>query len=146
MTSAGDFIVDDDGMGYADIGEEEDWGRADEKSPKEADGNATSKKREDSSTAGIHSAWDVRLEHTILGHCLLSAVSMAVSSGAHAVHCADQRGSKRKSAEPDPKARQRMQGMFKRAPVRTVQRSTATDQSSEDLLSDILGSIGGDTG
>jgi len=27
-----------------------------------------------------------------------------------------------------------------------VQRSTATDQSSEDLLSDILGSIGGDTG
>lgn len=58
MTSAGDFIVDDDGMGYADIGEEEDWGRADEKSPKEADGNATSKKRKDSSTAGTHCAWD----------------------------------------------------------------------------------------
>ena len=37
-----------------------------------------------------------------------------------------------------------MQGMFKRAPVRAVQRSSATDQSSEDLLSDILGSIGGD--
>ncbi len=45
-------------MGYADIGEEEDWGRADEKSPKEADGNATSKKRKDSSTAGTHCAWD----------------------------------------------------------------------------------------
>lgn len=56
MTSAGDFIVDDDGMGYADIGEEEDWGRADEKSPKAADGNATSKQRKDSSIAGIHGA------------------------------------------------------------------------------------------
>lgn len=86
-----------------------------------------------------------QVEHGILRHCLLSAMNMAVSSDVHAVHCADQRGSKRKSAEPDPRARQRMQGMFKRAPVRTVQRSTATDQSSEDLLSDILGSIGGDT-
>ena len=57
---------------------------------------------------------------------------------------ADQRGSKRKSAEPDPKARQRMQGMFKRAPARAPQRDAVTDQSSEDLLSDILGSIGGD--
>ncbi len=57
---------------------------------------------------------------------------------------ADQRGSKRKSVEPDPKARQRMQGMFKRAPTRTAQRNAATDQSSEDLLSDILGSIGDD--
>ena len=56
----------------------------------------------------------------------------------------DQRGSKRKSAEPDSKAKQRMQGMFKRAPARIAQRSSATDQSSEDLLSDILGSIGGD--
>ena len=37
-----------------------------------------------------------------------------------------------------------MQGMFKRAPARAVQCSSATDQSSEDLLSDILGSIGGD--
>ena len=72
-------------------------------------------------------------------------MNMAVSSDVHSVHGADQRGSKRKSAEPDPKARQRLQGMFKRA-VRTVQRSTATHQSSEDLLSDILGSIGGDTG
>ena len=140
--SAGDFIVDDDGMGYADIGEEEDWGRADEKSSKEADGNATSKKRKDSHTAGTHGAWDVRLEHDILGHCSLSAMFIRCTCYAYA----DQRGSKRKSAEPDPKARQRMQGMFKRAPVRTVQHSTATDQSSEDLLSDILGSIGGDTG
>lgn len=146
FTSAGDFLVDDDGTGYADIGEEEDWGRADEKSPKEADGHATSKKRKDGSTAGIHGAWGIRVEHGILRHCSLSATNMAVSSDIHAVHCTDQRGSKRKSAEPDPKARQRMQGMFKRAPVRTVQRSTATDQSSEDLLSDILGSIGGDTG
>lgn len=57
---------------------------------------------------------------------------------------ADQRGSKRKSVEPDPKAKQRMQGMFKRAPARAVPRTSATDQSSEDLLSDILGSIGGE--
>ncbi|KAL3153857.1 hypothetical protein ABBQ32_013429 [Trebouxia sp. C0010 RCD-2024] len=104
---AGDFIVDDDGMGYADIGEEEDWGRSDKKAANVTDGPTTSKRRKDGSTA-------------------------------------EQRGSKRKSAEPDPKAKQRMQGMFKRAPARAVQRSSATDQSSEDLLSDILGSIGGD--
>ncbi|KAL3140238.1 hypothetical protein ABBQ38_004512 [Trebouxia sp. C0009 RCD-2024] len=104
---AGDFIVDDDGMGYADIGEEEDWGRSDQKAAKVTGDHFTSRKQKDGSTA-------------------------------------EQRGSKRKSAEPDPKAKQRMQGMFKRAPARAVQRSSATDQSSEDLLSDILGSIGGD--
>ena len=49
---AGDFIVDDDGMGYADIGEEEDWGRSDQKGAREADGHATSKKTKDGSTAG----------------------------------------------------------------------------------------------
>lgn len=49
---AGDFIVDDDGMGYADIGEEEDWGKSDQKGAREADEHATSKKRKDGSTAG----------------------------------------------------------------------------------------------
>ena len=48
----GDFIVDDDGMGYADIGEEEDWGRSDQKDVKETDDHQTSKKRKDGSTAG----------------------------------------------------------------------------------------------
>ena len=50
----GDFIVDDDGMGYADIGEEEDWGRTDEKAPRDADAHATSKKRKDGSATGTH--------------------------------------------------------------------------------------------
>ena len=49
---AGDFIVDDDGVGYADIGEEEDWGRSDRKATDEADGQATSKKRKDGNAAG----------------------------------------------------------------------------------------------
>ena len=128
-------------MGYADIGEEEDWERTDQKSPKEAGGHATSKKRKDGSAAGL----------ALTAHPHVSAVSLLLG---HLPHCsarqaflvADQRGSKRKSTEPDAKARQRLQGMFKRAPVRTAPRSTATDQSSEDLLSDILGSIGGAAG
>ena len=79
---------------------------------------------------------------------LLCPYSLAGVSGHHvqqqaASFAADQRGSKRKSVDPDLKAKQRMQGMFKRAPARAVQRTSATDQSSEDLLSDILGSIGG---
>lgn len=49
---AGDFIVDDDGMGYADIGEEEDWGRSDKKAANVTDGPTTSKRRKDGSTAG----------------------------------------------------------------------------------------------
>lgn len=52
LCHAGDFIVDDDGMGYADIGEEEDWGRSDQKGAKETDDHLTSKKRKDGSTAG----------------------------------------------------------------------------------------------
>ena len=39
-------------MGYADIGEEEDWGRSDQKGAKETDDHLTSKKRKDGSTAG----------------------------------------------------------------------------------------------
>ena len=81
-----------------------------------------------------YSATEICL-YSVAGHYMLQqAASFA----------ADQRGSKRKSVEPDPKAKQRMQGMFKRAPARAVQRTSATDQSSEDLLSDILGSIGGE--
>ena len=49
---AGDFIVDDDGMGYADIGEEEDWGRSDQQRATDAEGHATSKKRQAGSAAG----------------------------------------------------------------------------------------------
>lgn len=49
---AGDFIVDDDGMGYADIGEEEDWGRSDQTGAQETNDHHTSKKRKDGSTAG----------------------------------------------------------------------------------------------
>lgn len=127
-------------MGYADIGEEEDWGRTDEKALKEADAHATSKKRKDGSATGTHCMIPRKLHFilsTVLTHKRKKAIECSWS--------ADQRGSKRRSAEPDPKAKQRMQGMFKRAPVRTAQRNTATDQSSEDLLSDILGTIGGDT-
>ena len=75
--------------------------------------------------------------------CLLCKSRTVLDNHNPVVH-ADQRGSKRKSFEPDHKARQRMQSMFKRAPARAPQRDAATDQSSEDLLSDILGSIGGD--
>ena len=136
---AGDFIVDDDGMGYADIGEEEDWGRADGKTENDADAQATSKRRKDGSTAGAEAV-------QLCLSCFTQSAVRGVTCG-NLIHVhADQRGSKRKSAEPDPKARQRMQGMFKRAPVRAPQRNAATDQSSEDLLSDILGSIGGDAG
>ena len=39
-------------MGYADIGEEEDWGRSDEKAAKVTDDHLTSRKRKDGSTAG----------------------------------------------------------------------------------------------
>lgn len=39
-------------MGYADIGEEEDWGRSDQKTANEMDDQLTSKKRKDGSTAG----------------------------------------------------------------------------------------------
>lgn len=58
---------------------------------------------------------------------------------------ADPRSNKRKSAEPDPKARQRMQSMFKKAPVRVAPRNAATEQSSDDLLNDILGNLGGES-
>ena len=136
---AGDFIVDDDGMGYADIGEEEDWGRADGKTKDEADAQATSKKRKDGSTVGAEAV-------QLCIPCCTQITVCCATQGQRIHAYADQRGSKRKSAEPDPKARQRMQGMFKRAPVRAPQRNAATDQSSEDLLSDILGSIGGDAG
>ena len=66
------------------------------------------------------------------------------SQAIHLSLVADQRGNKRKSAEPDPKARQRMQSMFKRAPVRVAPRNAATEQSSDDLLNDILGDLTGD--
>ena len=80
-----------------------------------------------------------------LGQCVQGLQHLVSFCGNQQVSLsADQKGSKRKSAEPDLKAKQRMQGMFKRAPARAVQRPSATDQSSEDLLSDILGSIGGD--
>lgn len=37
-----------------------------------------------------------------------------------------------------------MQSMFKRAPVRVAPRNAATEQSSDDLLNDILGNLTGD--
>lgn len=38
-----------------------------------------------------------------------------------------------------------MQSMFKRAPVRVAPRNAASEQSSDDLLNDILGNLGGDS-
>ena len=65
-------------MGYADIGEEEDWGRADQKSPQEADKNATSKKRKDGSTAGDCHACMMRAELSTLRPCVLVANDTAI--------------------------------------------------------------------
>lgn len=39
-------------MGYADIGEEEDWGRSDQKAAKVTGDHFTSRKQKDGSTAG----------------------------------------------------------------------------------------------
>eukprot|EP00884_Botryococcus_braunii_P011316 jgi/Botrbrau1/20185/Bobra.0173s0083.2 len=43
----GDFIDDDDGMGYVEFGEEDDWGRADEEAEKESTQEPCTKKRKD---------------------------------------------------------------------------------------------------
>lgn len=68
-------------MGYADIGEEEDWGRADQKSPQEADGHATSKKRKDGSTAGDCHACMNRAPLSMLRPCMLVAIDTAICQG-----------------------------------------------------------------
>lgn len=68
-------------MGYADIGEEEDWGRADQKSPQEADGHATSKKRKDGSTAGDCHACMNRAQLSMLRPCVLVANDTAICHG-----------------------------------------------------------------
>jgi FtsZ-interacting cell division protein YlmF len=47
MSSTGDFIDDDDGMGYVEYGEEDDWGKADEKDEAEASPEPSTKKRKD---------------------------------------------------------------------------------------------------
>lgn len=51
-STAGDFIVDDDGMGYADIGEEEDWGKSTDTADRNSNEQVTSKKRKDHGVAG----------------------------------------------------------------------------------------------
>ena len=47
-------------MGYADIGEEEDWGRSDQ-GGKETDDQQTSKKRKDGSTAGQAAQYSIEI-------------------------------------------------------------------------------------
>ncbi len=53
---AGGFVIDEEGLGYDDIGEEFDWGKADEENaagnePKQGGSKAASQK-------GAHAIWE----------------------------------------------------------------------------------------
>ena len=129
---AGDFIVDDDGMGYADIGEEEDW--AAEHGP----AKKAKTKREKKSSEGPAGT---------SGLCSLpsNAWLWVPRASANQEHGAGKPGRKASPEPQDPAAKQRIAKMFSMAARRntTVKNDAATAETADVLLNELLGEGGG---
>ena len=122
-------------MGYADIGEEEDWGSE----------HAPAKKtkqmaKADRRSSGGDAPGDVKCTRVGLGNCMLTCQVVD-----HQRSAGKSSGKKPVPEAQDPAAKQRMAKMFASAARRntTVKNDAATSHTADALLDDILGEMGG---
>lgn len=145
---AGGFVIDEDGLGYTDVGEEIDWGVAEEEPQAEGEGSGgKGKAKKGERRAAPQLLCRLMLLHTCLGFaCMQTAVPLLTAGPpTRRPPNAGAAGAKRKAAaEPVPGARVRMQKMFQSAQAKAKPARAAVDDASADaLLDDILGGLDG---
>ena len=147
-------MIDEDGLGYADVGEEIDWGTAEEEQ-QEAPGSAS--KGTGKKGAQLPAAAPLLPRYFYAHSCgalpaLYSCSFSAACSSSHLVlllrasppAAGAAAGAKRKAAaEAVPGARVRMQKMFQTAQAKPKPRVAVDDASADALLDDILGGLDG---